>query len=188
MFRIVCLVGILDSAKLKTPAKGMTPMWKQIRRASKNEFPESYFASTRCYYWHYGKAKVEEYKQRILRMYDKEGDKILLVGQSMGGLHACDLAGQFKKAKVVGVVTINTPHNSWYGGFSRYFGGNKKLSVPVVSFGATRDWLVPFGTQHPQAIVHRMFDADHQEDLKVNRDGIVDKMFKIIKEVFGGLA
>ncbi len=185
--RIIGICGILDSAQLKNPKKGMTPMWKNLRTASRYAFPGSTFSTTRCWYWHLGLWKAKKYCDRILRMYDT-GEDVILVGHSVGGLLACRLAGRFKKSRVVGVVTINTPFHFHYALFPYLFGGRKKLHVPVVSFGGTRDWLVPWGTKHPQAIVHTMFDADHQEDLKVNKNGMVNKIFKIVKEVFGGPA
>lgn len=175
--RIVCFVGILHSRR-------MLRMWVNLRASLLRLYPNATFHVEQCWYWHLGVGVAHESVELAVAKYD-DGEDILLVGHSVGGLLARRAAeeGRFRKSRVLGVVTINTPYHYHYALFPYFFGGRRALKVPTISFGGTRDWLVPWGTKFGDEVFHTLLPMEHQEDLIENQK-LAEEIAKIAKEEF----
>lgn len=167
---IIGLVGILTTdTKIK--------MWDHLGPAFLEQFKGSRFVLEQAHYNVLSMCTVRTFKDAVVAKYDT-GEDVLLVGHSMGGVHACAIEPQFKKSKVVGVVTLNSPHRL-LGGIFSWLAGCKPLTAPVVSFAATKDRMVPWGAKHPQAVRHVVFCADHEYDLITNRGNMAQQIADI---------
>lgn len=93
------------------------------------------------------------------------GESILLIGHSLGGLLALRAAELFVRSRVIAVATLFSPHLTLGGWLSRLH-GTEKVSVPIISFEAVPDRMVPWGAAHPMSSVHRKLFTDHLWGLK----------------------
>lgn len=159
--RIIGIVGIEWD-----PSIGA--MWQHIGCAFKAHYPESEMYVEETLYSLWNIQKMKELVDHIVQKHDT-GEDVLLVGHSMGGVLACAAASRFKKSVVRGVVTIFSPHGVCLGIFPRLL-GTEELKVPVVSFGAWYDHLVPWGTEHPQSCSHTRLWTDHYQELYQNKE------------------
>ena len=150
--KIVFLVGILDfSYKL--------PLWRRLETEFRVYFPHATYVLEREFYSPFQKEKILAYGKRILKTHDT-GEELLLVGHSMGGVLADAIAPRFTKSRVRGIVTIFSPHEYRDGEFARMLGVGTS-SIPLVSFAAAWDLLVPSGSRHPRTLEHRVLRTDH---------------------------
>lgn len=138
------------------------PIWTQFRVAFSELLPESeLFVEEEEYCGIFNLNRFNDLRRRLIAKYN---DRIptLFVGHSMGGLVACKVASELHKigTPISGVVTIFTPHG--YPGLPGLLEVPEDPGVPVVSFQATIDILVWFGTRHPYAISHTVVDSYHQ--------------------------
>ncbi len=101
----------------------------------------------------------------IVREYDRPG-RLLIGGHSFGGILACAVAARMRRADVVGVITVFSPHLMCWGAGSLMLGAHVPYGIPVVSFGATNDDIVYEAyTEYPQARAHVRVDTDHEGGL-----------------------
>ncbi len=110
--------------------------------------------------------RMIRYRDALVQRYD-DGIESLIVGHSLGGVIACAVAQRLQKTPVVGIVTINSPHN--YVGYTCVLGARGDLPAPIVTFQSARDRVVLWGTRHPAAAKHLVLDADHWRDIATNR-------------------
>lgn len=105
---------------------------------------------------------MRELGNRIVQEFDT-GEDTILVGHSVGGVIACATAPRFVKSNLLCVVTIFSPHTYFFSHFSRTLKVDKEAlaRIPILSFGARFDALVPFGAQFPRAKHHEIFESDH---------------------------
>jgi len=153
--KIVMICGILDDAR-------KTPIWTNLSGAFEREYASPTFVE-RTWYHFYMRTLMREFRDEIVAKHDT-GEPILLCGHSAGGAIAFAVANALRKSSVVGVVTIFSP-------LSMPIDFLRMLDVPVpdvpiVSFGARHDIIVPyFFTGHRQSVAHRILPTDHQEGL-----------------------
>ncbi len=119
--------------------------------------------------------------ERIVRKYD-DGMDTLLVGHSLGGVVACGIADRFKKSRILGVVTIFSPHRFPFKATTHIVGSRKQISVPIITFRAYRDPLVLWGTRHPQSIAHTALWCNHYTDI-MYKPNVPETIARVTKEV-----
>ncbi len=155
--RVVFICGILDH-------KEKDPIWNHLSAA----FGSAYQCKThvmRRWYLPGAVLSKRTFIHRIVAEHDVRDD-VLLVGHSMGGVLACGVAARMQTARVLGVVTIFSPHLLAGNVFLNMVDGHVPEHVPVISFGATRDGLVwKQYTVHPRACAHLEINTDHQDEL-----------------------
>ena len=145
------------------------PIWNTLVPAFKEKFPDAQFVieeDSGCW-----PTEVRRMRKFVDHLYDKYDDGVdaLLVGHSMGGIYASALANRFQRSTVRGVVTIFSPH-SFLGGVFPLVLGVTPLKAPIVSFRATRDMLVWWGTKHRQSIAHTDLSCDHFVQLSRSKE------------------
>jgi pimeloyl-ACP methyl ester carboxylesterase len=106
--------------------------------------------------------RMIRYRDALVQRYD-DGMESLIVGHSLGGVIACAIAQRLRNTPVVGIVTINSPHN--YVGYTRVLGARGDLPAPIVTFQSSHDRVVLWGTRHPAAKRHVVLDADHWRNI-----------------------
>ncbi len=154
--RIIGIVGIWSTETLYKPT------WKHLEAAFRKRFPVSTFCVEYQWFSPWEGERMRNFAKRIVEKHDTDGEEIMLVGMSMGGVIAAAIAPMFKKAKVCKVVTIWSPHTFWGGVFSRMLGSDlKDVGAPVLSCAARYDWCVIWGAQHPAAKKHIVVATDH---------------------------
>ena len=79
---------------------------------------------------------MKDFTDSILKKHDKEGDDVIFVGFSWGGVIACRLSHKMKQSNIVGIITINTPHV--------FIKDKCQEIIPVASFGPVCDLSDPF--------------------------------------------
>jgi surfactin synthase thioesterase subunit len=142
-------------------------VWGNLEKSLAAQYPGATFARESVYFWPSEVEKVKDFAISIVQKHDREDEQILLVGHSMGGVIACGIAPLFKKSKVVGIVTIFTPHTMGaflprWNFYERYFPHAQSDTIPVVSFGGLLDPTVWFlFTRHSNAVFHRLVLSDH---------------------------
>jgi len=153
--KIVLICGILDDAR-------KTPIWTNLSEAFEGEYgPKP--SVERLWYHFYMRSVMREFRDDIVARHDT-GEPILLCGHSAGGAIAFAVANGLRRSTVVGVVTIFSP-------LSMPIDFLRMLDVPVpdvpiVSFGARHDIIVPYPfTRHPTSVAHKILPTDHQEGL-----------------------
>ncbi len=110
-------------------------------------------------FWEYD--VMNQFVDDIVQRHDKPGE-LLLVGHSLGGVLACAVAVRCVHAKLRGVVTIFSPHDMFKGKFTNELSA-KELPphVPILSFQARFDHMVPWGSKHKSSKLHVVFQTDH---------------------------
>lgn len=153
--KIILICGILDD-----PRK--TPMWTHLAHA----FSAQYGAECvieRMWYHFYSRALMRAFRDRIVAKHDT-GEPLLLCGHSAGGAIAFDVARKLQKSPVLGIVTIFSPLSLPVDFLTML--EVPIPSVPIVAFGARRDFIVPHPfTRHQRAVAHKLLPTDHQEGL-----------------------
>lgn len=153
--KIVMICGILDNAR-------KTPIWTNLTTAFEREYASPAFVERTSYHF-YMRSRMREFRDDIVARHDT-GEPILLCGHSAGGAIAFAVANALRRSSVVGVVTIFSPLSMPID-FLRILEVGVP-DVPLVSFGAKRDVIVPyFFTGHHRSVAHKNLPTDHQEGL-----------------------
>ncbi len=160
--RIVGISGVWSNEN-KNP-------WKNLGAAFLDVFPSAQFSVEEEYFCHpWEIERLRSFTAEVVAKHD-DGERLLLVGHSMGGVIACASSPSFKRSPVCGIATIFSPHRSWGGVFTQSL-NSRALSadVPIVSFAAKYDELVWWGAEHPQALEHIKLHSNHLTDIVHNK-------------------
>lgn len=150
--RAIIIVGVIDVRLLSKYS------WVKMERALKEAFGSDTEVSVEhLFYVSWQKRRIVSFASSILKKYDT-GEELLLIGHSFGGLIACAIADRFRKSCVRAVVTIFSAHQFAGRALQPY---PAKPKVPVLSFSALFDWVVPWGARHPHAVSHEVVFTDH---------------------------
>ena len=133
---------------------------RRLKDAFLEQFPDATFTMKYLWYHPWQGKKMRQFEEDLIAEFDTGGD-VVLVGYSMGGIISCAIAPRFKKSNVRGVITIYAPHRYLWGFFSRMLGSKALNGIPVASFAAKIDLMVPCGARHPQAVAHTWLWSDH---------------------------
>ncbi len=106
--------------------------------------------------------RMRAYRDSVAKAFD-DGTPTLIVGHSVGGVIACGVAKRFEHSLVMGIITINAPHE--YLGYGRMLDGGKPVPAKIVTFGSSRDRVVLWGTAHAESMSHTVLEADHYRDI-----------------------
>ena len=154
--RIICIEGLWHEET--------HPVWINLEIAFRREFaPEEFVIERERNLRLRERKRIHEYADRIVETHN-DGEELLLVGHSFGGIVACMIAGRFTRSRVLGTATIFSPHRlpSIFVGPRR----DRQPLVPIISFGGRRDYVVPrFLTEHPHAGKHILLPVDHWKDI-----------------------
>jgi pimeloyl-ACP methyl ester carboxylesterase len=161
-------------------------IWGNIQSALKYQYPEASFVCKQAVYHLWNLDIMKSLGNSIVAEEDT-GEDILLLGHSMGGIIACGIASKFKKSRVVGVVTIFSPHmlGKVIPGldYTRIlFGKREKIPAPVISFGGAIDPLVwSMFTAHPNALHHEILWSDHRFLLGSSQE-VSDRIANVVRD------
>ena len=140
-------------------------IWEPLYRAFKKHFPFARMSvEQEGGFLPWDIRRMNDFCDQIVARHD-EGGKTLLVGHSMGGVFATAIANRFRHTPIFGVVTIFAPHLYWGGVYPWLLGEKERVRAPIVSFGASDDELVWWGTRHPQSISHTTLISTHYVSL-----------------------
>ena len=114
----------------------------------------------------YEVGRFRRYRDELVGRYD-DGVPTVVLGHSLGGVIGCAVAKRFKQSKVVGIITINSPHA--YCGYSTLLDARGELPAPIVTFGCVRDRVVLWGAKHAASVRHTVLDVDHFREIAENR-------------------
>lgn len=157
-------------------------IWEPMLRAFKKNFPFARMSvEQEGGIWPWDIARMNDFCDRIVARHD-EGGKTLLLGHSMGGVFATAIANRFRRTPVFGVVTIFSPHLFFGGLYPWLLGETERVRAPIVSFGASDDELVWWGTRHPQSISHTTLLSTHYVSLLTSPE-LVDEIATTTKKV-----
>ncbi|MEK9182065.1 MAG: hypothetical protein AAB781_00545 [Patescibacteria group bacterium] len=152
--KIIGIAGILEF-----PKKSEGRLWMNFRNAFNRHIPDAEFVVEKLFYFPWQKTKILNFSESIINKYDT-GEDIIFVGYSFGGIIATAISERFKMSHVRMIVTVMTPHKIKI--FSRMLGYSKEVPVPIISFGALFDIIVPcFITKHPRSRLHIQLLSDH---------------------------
>jgi len=154
--KIVTVSGTLDNSKR------FPKFWKNLEDSFAKYFPKARFVLHTDFYFPWETDKMRNYGEELLSLYD-DGEDIILLGHSIGGVIATIIAPKFKKSKVKLLVTLNSPHKleSLYEKIDRSFKMDK-VKIPIASFSSILDPIVPFFmAKHPKSNIHDFFIAEH---------------------------
>lgn len=112
--------------------------------------------------WPYEVARMRLFIERLANKYD-DGIETLFMGHSMGGIFACALESRLRNTRIVGIITICSPHV--HSIFPHVLDGAGRLEAPIITFEARHDTLVWWGSHHPQSLEHIVLDSDHRVGL-----------------------
>lgn len=153
--KVVLICGILDDRR-------KSPMWTHLS----NAFGEAYgtiCSVERRWYHFYSRTRMREFRDSIVAAHDT-GEPILLCGHSAGGAIAFDVANRLVSSRAVGIVTIFSPLSTPIDFLTIL--DVPVPEVPIVSFGARGDFIVPYPfTSHRRSVAHKLLPTDHQEGL-----------------------
>lgn len=159
------------------------PLWDTLGPAFLQEYLHAMFVAVVKFLHPWDTQGLNACVDEIVALYD-DGEDTIFVGHSMGGPLACAAAKRFKNSKVLGIVTIFSPHTYFYGEYLIRLGATGALPAPIITFGARFDPLVPWGTRHPDSIRHEMLWAEHRYALLRNVGGIADHIARVSRETF----
>lgn len=135
------------------------PIWPNIRSAYERYLPSARFEIAEIAFCQPVDWRIQNLIRSVIKHCRDAGD-LLLIGHSMGGVWAHEIARELAP-QVRGIVTIFSPLG--------YMKCEKNTAIPIVSFGATRDELVPARkTRHPQSWEHEDLECNHLHDLAEN--------------------
>lgn len=135
------------------------PIWPNIRKAYEKYLPAARFRIAEIAYCQPVDLRIPHLIRSVVKHCRDAGD-LLLIGHSMGGIWAHEIAQELAP-QVRGIVTIFSP--------LAYMNCEKNSAIPIVSFGATRDELVPARkTRHPLSCEHEDLECNHLQDLAEN--------------------
>lgn len=175
--RMVCISGAWVRG-------GQLPFWPNVQSEFHGWIPEIsemvVEALEFCHPWDY--ERLREFRDYLVKKYD-DGKPTIFVGHSMGGVLACAVAKRLRRTRVLGIVTLFSPHRMFGGAFLRALDAQGNLGgMPIISFGAVGDLLVPFwATRHPHARRHIRVMALHRRSLEKRRR-LVQKIARIVHE------
>ncbi len=150
--KIVGIVGVTDW-------KRGWPMWRHLEEECRKAFPFDEFVVEHTWYFPWEKAKILSYADSVVEKHDT-GEDILLLAHSFGGVVACSIASRFTKSRIVGVVTINSPHKIRR--FYNYFNTTPQpLNAPVITFASIFDPVVPFFLTKYPGSTHFFLYSEH---------------------------
>lgn len=134
-------------------------MWRNLEEACRQAFPIGEFAVEHTWYLPWEKAKILSYADHIIEKHDT-GEDVLFLAHSFGGVIACAIASRFTKSRVLGVVTINSPHKIQR--FYNYFTATPQpLTVPTITFASIFDPVVPFFLTKYPGSTHFFLYSEH---------------------------
>ena len=139
--------------------------WETFAAAFKRWLPEATFhveTEPWCKLREVGRFRA--FTKRLIEKYD-DGEDLLIVGHSLGGVIACAMQPRLNKSKVLGITTIHSPHRFIFSICTHLFRASD-VSAPVLSFQGLHDMLVWWGTRHPKAVLHVRNNANHFIDLR----------------------
>jgi len=154
--KIISVSGTLDNSK-RFPR-----FWKNLEDSFAKYFPKARFILHTSQYLPWETEKMKSYGKEIVALFD-DGEDIILLGHSIGGVIATIISLKFKKSKVRLLVTLNSPHKleSLYKKIDENF-DMEKVKVPTASFSSILDPIVPFFiAKHPKGNIHNFFIAEH---------------------------
>jgi len=152
--KIIGIVGVWDKADERLL------FWQYLKESFEKEFPGSEFITEHEYYMFWEIRKIKEFITRIIATYDN-GEELIFVGHSLGGLVALVSAIRLKNSKMRLLVTINSPHavvplRKALGIVPR------KFDFPVLSFAGMFDVIVPFFvSKYKYATKHKILKSAH---------------------------
>lgn len=129
--KIVAIVGILDF-----PGSD-DRLWRHFRQAFQREFPSSTFTVEHTTYLPWQRQRIRDFAKRIMKQHDT-GEELILLGYSLGGVIADEVAQQLRHTKVRLVITVCAPHRLrhwWFSGVN--------MRIPILNFSAVFDVFVP---------------------------------------------
>ncbi len=176
--RIVAISGVLDNVR-RFPG-----FWKNIENAFKEYFPGTDFVLYSIFYFPWEIGKMKRYANKLVKKFD-DGEDVILLGHSMGGIIATIIAPRFRKSKVKLLVTINSPHKlkTFYEKIDKDF-DMESIKMPVASFSSVLDPVVPFFmSKHPKSNIHRFVLAEHVTTF-LFFPKLCEKLAKFSREVF----
>lgn len=159
------------------------PLWDTLGPAFLQEYPHATFVSEVEFMHPWDTDRLRACRDRTVEKYD-DGEKTIFVGHSMGGPIVCASAQRFERSCVLGIVTIFSPHQYFYGEYLERLEATGPLPAPIITFGGRLDPLVPWGTRHPDSVRHEMLWADHRFALLYNVGGIANHIARVSKETF----
>lgn len=139
-------------------------MWDEIREAFAKRLPEATFhveTEPGCKLREIG--RFRSFTKRTAEKYN-DGEELLMVGHSLGGVLACAMQPLMQRSRVIGITTVHAPHRFFFGICTHVFGA-QYVSAPVLSIQGLSDGLVWWGTKHPKAVRHIRNHANHFHDL-----------------------
>lgn len=154
--RVVMVNGIRTDPELD---------WQTFGNAFKRVLPEaSFHVETEPWCKLREISRFRAFTERLVAKYD-DGEDLLLVGHSLGGVIACAMQTRLVRTRVIGITTIHSPHRFFFGICTKLFGAGN-VTAPVLSFQGLHDELVWWGTRHPRAVLHIRNNSDHFIDLR----------------------
>ncbi len=163
-------------------------IWANLVFALKERYPGATFVYKHAWYQPWDIEKIQSLGERAV-LDEDTGEDVVLLGHSMGGVNACGIAGQFKRSRVRGIVTIFSPHTmgGWllpFLNFARMVYPNVPAPrAPIISFGGWFDPLVWFFfTRHPNAVHHVNVISDHHYMLGLNK-GVASSIAETVGDI-----
>lgn len=152
MVRVICLVGS------GTPNQAST-FWDNWTEAFRISFPACEVVVDKSFYLPWNVRLIQLYGQQILKKYD-DGQDIILIGHSLGGVIAEGIALSFQKSKVQGILSVSAPLKfSWLWGYPFIL-----KDIPHFSCSGHWDFIAPpwFAYRNPKH--HMMLNGGHVFD------------------------
>ncbi|GEM_PF-4903571 len=169
--RIVGITGVLTTSP-------HSAMWMHLQQSFARHFPRSSFFVEHLFYLPWEIYKMRSFANYIVDKYDDGEDELLLLGYSMGGVLARNVAGSLRKTRVNTIVTIFSPHMLWGSWFSTMLGAPQYDSVPLLSFQARNDCVVWWGSRPRHSSSHYVIDSSHY--LSLLQPHVAEKIAHIV--------
>lgn len=152
--KIIGIVGVWDRDD------GRQVFWQHLKEVFEKEFPDSEFITEHKFYMFWEIKKIKEFIKHIVETYDN-GEELIFVGHSLGGLVALASAICLKHSKMRLLVTINSPHAVTP--LCKVFEITpKSFDFPVLSFAGLFDLIVPFFlSKYKYATRHKILKSAH---------------------------
>lgn len=154
--RILCIGGFW---------KKQNPILGALETASASVFPDAEFVIEEEPWLHpYQVFRIRAFADRLVRNYD-DGETLLLMGHSFGGIIARSIEQRFERSRVVGISTVFSPHGLpfWF------LLPLTDPAAPMVTFGGVYDIVVPYWfSQHPRAVANVPMPTDHWQAVATN--------------------
>ena len=143
--KIIGIVGILDFPG------SQDRLWKHVREAFREKFPDAEFVAEHELYLPWQRAKIKAFEERILERHDC-GEDLILFGYSLGGVIALSLAERFAKSRVILIATLGAPLR---------LARARVPQIPVITFSGVLDPVVPWFLTALPGSMHVNLISDH---------------------------